>query len=75
MRDDSMEWLLEAERYEDRAKEILDLARKARPDLDDIPVEKRDLPELLDVRVIVTSAVPGVLRNAGCGFEGWFTNQ
>lgn len=31
MRDDTMEWLMESRRYEDRAREILDLALQARP--------------------------------------------
>ncbi|MEU2134588.1 recombinase family protein [Streptomyces sp. NPDC018352] len=73
MRDDTMEWLLEAQQQESRAQEVLDLAHQARPRLDDLPVDKkRDLLELLDVRVLVTSSVPGALRNAGCPFEAWF---
>ncbi|MDF6045968.1 recombinase family protein [Streptomyces sp. JH14] len=73
MRDDTMEWLLEAEQQEDRAKEVLDLALQARPRLDDLSAEKkRDLLDLLGIEVRVTSTVPGALRSAGCPFETWF---
>ncbi|MEW1719918.1 recombinase family protein [Streptomyces sp. NPDC093109] len=76
MRDDTMEWLLEAEQQETRANEILNLALQARPELDDLPVEKkRDLLELLDVQVVVTSEVPGALRSGGCPFESWFDRE
>ncbi|MFJ7589840.1 recombinase family protein [Streptomyces sp. NPDC097617] len=76
MRDDTMEWLLEAELQEARANEILDLALQARPRLDDLPVaKKRDLLDLLDVQVVVTSEVPGALRSGGCLFESWFDGR
>ncbi|WP_234363644.1 transposase [Streptomyces sp. TN58] len=76
MRDDTLDWLLEAEQQEARANEILDLALQARPKLDVLPAEKkRDLLELLDVQVVVTSDVPGALRGGSCAFEEWFHRE
>ncbi|WP_341483745.1 transposase [Streptomyces endophytica] len=76
MRDDTVEWLLEAQQQEDRAKEVLELALKMRPQLDNLPLDKKDeLLDLLDVRVEVTSDVPGNLRNKGCPFEAWFSDN
>ncbi|WP_327412641.1 transposase [Streptomyces sp. NBC_01233] len=37
--------------------------------------KKRDLLELLDVQVVVTSEVPGALRSGGCLFESWFARE
>ncbi|MFJ9847886.1 recombinase family protein [Streptomyces sp. NPDC101150] len=76
MRDDAMEGLLEARQQEDRAKEVLELALRMRPQLDNLPLDKKcELLDLLDVRVEVTSDVPGNLRNRGCPFEAWFSDN
>ncbi|MFZ3560832.1 recombinase family protein [Streptomyces sp. BH055] len=73
MRDQTVEWLEEVEEQEDKTREVLRIAKEMSPQLGELPIEKkRDLVELLDVRVHVTSEVPGALRNKGCPFEGWF---
>ncbi|MFI1302359.1 transposase [Streptomyces sioyaensis] len=76
MRDDTVDWLQEAQQQEGRAKEVLELALEMRPQLDHLPLgKKRELLDLLDVRVEVTSDVPGNLRNKGCPFEAWFSDN
>nr|WP_042444288.1 recombinase family protein [Streptacidiphilus jiangxiensis] len=76
MREETVEWLAEAEAQEERAQEVLELALHTEERLADMPVEKRqDLLGLLDVEVEVTSDVPGSLRRDGCLFEMWFEDH
>ncbi|SEM78582.1 recombinase family protein [Streptacidiphilus jiangxiensis] len=76
MREETVEWLAEAEAQEERAQEVLELALHTDERLADMPVENRqDLLDLLDVEVAVTSDVPGSLRRTGCPFETWFEDR
>ncbi|WP_233415918.1 recombinase family protein [Streptomyces sp. N35] len=76
MRDETEEWLLDAEAQERHTQEVLDLIATALPGLDNLTFErKRELLALLDVRIDVSSGHVGQIRPGGCPFENWFTEQ
>ncbi len=75
-REETVEWLEDAEEQTARAREVIDLIAATRPELGTLTYEqKSDLLQLLDVRIEVTSGHTGQLRPAGCPFEEWFTSR
>ncbi|MER5813719.1 recombinase family protein [Streptomyces californicus] len=73
LRVDMAERLSEVQHREDRVVEVIEQALDLVPRLASLEfAERLDLLDLVDIEVRVTSEVPGVLRNPGCPFEGWF---
>lgn len=73
LRDDTFRGLQETEQQEARVREIIKLAEEMDPSRESYSFEQRlDLLEMLDVRVDITSEVPGQVRPANCPFEAWF---
>ncbi|WP_237409615.1 hypothetical protein, partial [Streptomyces sp. M2CJ-2] len=61
---------------EERVHEVVEQALDVTPRLGALEIAERlDLLDLVDIEVRVTSHVPGMLRNAGCPFEGWFEER
>ncbi|MFC9543085.1 recombinase family protein [Streptomyces sp. NPDC056956] len=76
LRADAAERLLEVQQREERVHEVVEQALDVAPRLGALEfAERLDLLDLVDIEVRVTSHVPGMLRNAGCPFEGWFEER
>ncbi|MGA5215071.1 recombinase family protein [Streptomyces cinereoruber] len=76
LRADAAERLLEVQQREARVAEVIDQALDVTPRLGVLEfTERLELLDLVDIEVRVTSHVPGMVRNAGCPFEGWFQER
>ncbi|GAA3388803.1 recombinase family protein [Streptomyces roseoviridis] len=76
LRADAAERLLEVQQREERVHEVIDQALDVAPRLAALEfAERLDLLDLVDIEVRVTSHVPGMVRNAGCPFEGWLEER
>jgi transposase len=74
--DEATSWLTDALAQKERVDSVMDVVDAMEPELGKLTFDQQlDLLELLDIRVEVTSEVPGQVRAAGCPFEEWLAEE